>query len=105
MPSALYIDFKMEDMSSDVVACFVAPKGAKIKGWENYTFPAGKAVKLAYHGGYNDIMAAHEAIGKYMNEKNLTSEVTMEEYVTDPMTEKDSTKWLTNIYYILTPAK
>ena len=56
---------------------------------------------LAYHGGYNDMMAAHDAIGKYMKEKNLSASVTLEEYVTDPMTEKDSTKWLTNIYYII----
>lgn len=100
-PSALYYDFKYEDMSADVVACFTAPKGAKVKGFENYEFPAGKAVMLAYHGGYNDMMAAHETIGKYMKEKNLSASVTLEEYVSDPMTEKDSTKWLTNIYYIL----
>lgn len=105
MPSALYIDFKMEDMSADVVACFKVAKGAKVKGLENYDFPAGKAVFLAYRGGYNDMMAAHDAIKKFMTEKNLSSNVTYEEYVTDPGTEKDTTKWLTNIYYIITPAK
>ena len=25
----------------------------------------------------------------------------IEEYVTDPMSEKDTTKWLTNIYYMI----
>lgn len=104
MPSALYYDFKNEDLSADVVACFTAPKGAKVKGYENYEFPAGKAVMLAYHGGYNDMMAAHDAMKNYMKEKNLSFSVTLEEYVTDPMTEKDSTKWLTNIYYILLPS-
>lgn len=100
-PSGLYYDFKNEDMSADVVACFAAPKGAKVKGLENYEFPAGKAVMLEYHGGYNDMMNAHNAIMNYIKEKNLTPITTLEEYVTDPGMEKDSTKWLTNIYYIL----
>jgi effector-binding domain-containing protein len=104
-PSGLYYNFNDADMSADVVACFTAPKGAKIKGWENYEFPAGKAVMLAYHGGYNDMMAAHNAIKDYIKEKNLTPLVSLEEYVSDPMMEKDSTKWLTNIYYILAPSK
>jgi effector-binding domain-containing protein len=105
MPSALYYDFKYEDMSADVVACFTAPKGAKVKGYENYEFPAGRAVLLEYRGGYNDMMNAHNAITNYIKEKNLTSTVTLEEYVSDPGMEKDSTKWLTKIYYILAPAK
>lgn len=100
-PSGIYYDFKMEDMSADVVACFAAPKGAKVKGLENYEFPAGKAVFLAYHGGYNGMMPAHDAIKNYIKEKNLSVSATYEEYVSDPGTEKDSTKWLTNIYYIL----
>ena len=105
MPSALYYDFRNEDMSADVVACFTAPKGAKVKGYENYEFPAGKAVLLEYRGGYDDMMNAHNAIHSYIQEKNLTPVVTYEEYVSDPGIEKDSTKWLTRIYYILDPAK
>jgi effector-binding domain-containing protein len=104
-PSGLYFNFKNEDMSADVVACFAAPKGEKIKGWENYEYPAGKAVMLEYHGGYGDMMNAHNAINNYIKENNLSFVTTWEEYVSDPMMEKDSTKWLTNIYYILTPAK
>jgi effector-binding domain-containing protein len=103
--SGLYYDFKNEDMSADVVACFAAPKGAKVKGLENYEFPAGKAVMLEYHGDYKNMMPAHDAIKNYMKEKNLSAVTTLEEYVTDPMTEKDSTKWVTNIYYILAPSK
>jgi hypothetical protein len=47
------------------------------------------------------MMGAHEAIKKHMKEKNMSEIVTVEEYVTDPMVEKDTAKWLTNIYYIL----
>ena len=38
----------------------------------------------------------------YMKANNLPMQTqVIEEYVTDPMHEKDTTKWLTNIYYVL----
>ena len=36
-----------------------------------------------------------------MKEKKLDYTFVIEEYVTDPTLEKDTAKWLTNIYYIL----
>jgi hypothetical protein len=36
-----------------------------------------------------------------MKSKGLTNGPVIEEYVTDPMNEADTTKWLTNIYYTL----
>jgi len=43
---------------------------------------------------------AHEALGAYMEEKNMKLVgAVMEEYVTDPMSEKDQSKWLTKISY------
>lgn len=41
------------------------------------------------------------AMGKYLSEKGLTQQLVVEEYVTDPVAEKDTSKWLTNIYYVL----
>jgi effector-binding domain-containing protein len=37
----------------------------------------------------------------YLKEKNLTHSYVIEEYVTDPMMEKDTAKWLTNIFYLI----
>jgi effector-binding domain-containing protein len=61
-------------------------------------------LKIAYYGAYDGSMnmPAHEAIDAYIKEKGLTHYGNViEEYVTDPMAEKDTTKWLTNIYYMV----
>ena len=72
----------------------------KVKGYETMVVPAGKNLHIAYWGGYHGTGTAHMAIDDYMKEKNLLQETPIiEEYVTDPGVEKDSTKWLTNIYY------
>ena len=36
-----------------------------------------------------------------MKEKGLTQNIVIEEYANDPMTEKDTAKWQTNIFYLL----
>jgi effector-binding domain-containing protein len=60
----------------------------------------GKAVKCIYMGPYDQTEKAHEAIGKYIEEKNLAmAGAPWEVYVTDPGTEPDSTKWVTHVYY------
>ena len=63
--------------------------------------PAGKAVFLKHFGGY-DTGNSHWAIEDYLKDFNLkTADFIWEEYITDPSTEPDSTKWQTNIYYPL----
>ena len=100
-PASLTFKWDMATMSGDMAAVVGAAKGTKAKGWETYTRPAGKVLQIAYFGDYNKIAAAHEAMGKYLKEKNLTNGWVLEEYVTDPMTEKDTAKWQTNIYYLI----
>lgn len=60
----------------------------------------GKALKTVYYGNYDDIGDAHEDlnayISYYMYERNGQP---WEEYITDPMTEPDTSKWMTNVYY------
>jgi hypothetical protein len=95
--------FKWDDAtkSGDFAAVLAADKKAPVKGWEKYTVPAGKVLKVEYFGAYDKVGAAHEAMGKYMKEKGLTQGLVLEEYVTDPMSEKDTAKWQTNIYYTI----
>jgi effector-binding domain-containing protein len=99
-PMGLYWSFDEKEMKGDMAAVFKVAPGAKVKGFENYTFPGGKVLHVEYYGNYEKIGAAHKAIDAYMKEKGLTQDAgVFEEYVTDPMSEKDTMKWLTNIYY------
>jgi effector-binding domain-containing protein len=101
-PSAIYYSWDEKTMSGDMVAAVGIPNGTKVKGWETIVVPAGKVLFVSYYGPYRQIGDAHMAIGNYIKEKNLTKgDMVVEEYITDPGAEKDSTKWQTNIYYSL----
>jgi effector-binding domain-containing protein len=78
------------------------PNGQQLKGWQKFDVPAANlALHIAYNGGYNKIGAAHKALNDYMKEKGLEQSFRIEEYISGPMTEPDTTKWLTNIYYVI----
>ncbi|MDQ3142626.1 MAG: hypothetical protein M3Q56_10315 [Bacteroidota bacterium] len=58
--------------------------------------------KLAYYGPYNGLKSAHIKLNHLMNNGNFELVVPIiEEYVTNPSQEPDTSKWLTNIYYLL----
>jgi len=100
-PSAIFYKWDDEKKETDVAAVMQVAKGTKAKGWETFDIPASKVLHIAYYGAYDKSMDAHMAMDAYMKEKNLTQDYVLEEYVTDPMSEKDTAKWLTNIYYLI----
>jgi effector-binding domain-containing protein len=61
----------------------------------------GPALKAIHMGGYNT-EAEHVALGNYMKENKLEwaeGAAAIEVYVTDPGTEPDTSKWITEVYY------
>ena len=74
---------------------------AKTEGRVQYKLiPAGKAVMAVYMGAYEKTEAAYVALNKYMQEKGYSQKGNpWEVFITDPMTEKDTAKWITHIYY------
>lgn len=61
---------------------------------------AGNAVVAHYFGAYHDIGKAHNAIDQWLLANNKTATgAPWEVYITDPMVEKDSSKWQTDVYY------
>lgn len=100
-PSAIYFTFDEQTMVTDVAAVMEVAKGKELKGVEKFDLPASKVLKIAYYGAYDKSGEAHYAMDNYMKEHNLSQSFVLEEYVTDPMTEKDTTKWLTNIFYLV----
>lgn len=100
-PKAIYFSFDEKTMVTDVAAVIEVANGTKLDGVEKFETPAGKILLIEYYGAYDKSADAHHAMDTYMKEKGLTQSVVVEEYVTDPMTEKDPTKWLTNIFYLV----
>ena len=61
--------------------------------------PAGKAVMASHWGWYDSLGETHEGINAYMKENSMNDAgARWEVYVTDPMTEKDTSKIETQIY-------
>lgn len=103
-PSGVMWAWNEKDQTADMMAALPVKGDAntKVEGFETHVIPASKMLKVEYYGDYNKNMPAHEAIDAYIKEKGLTHYGNViEEYVTDPMVEKDTTKWLTNIYYMV----
>lgn len=60
----------------------------------------GLALKTVYMGNYDDIGNAHQDINAYISYYNYERNgQPWEVYITDPMTEPDTSKWETQLYY------
>ncbi|MBX2982821.1 MAG: SRPBCC family protein [Flavobacteriales bacterium] len=101
-PTALYYKRDTVDRKTDVFAGapITAGPDVRVPGCEIVTVPAGKALMIAYNGSPEKSKEAHEAIYDMMKAKGLKlRSPVVEEFVTDPGQEPDTTKWVTNIYY------
>jgi len=64
--------------------------------------PSGKVLKAIHQGSYDLSGETHAVIDAYINDNQLIMNgAPWEVYITDPMTEPDTVKWLTEIYYPL----
>jgi effector-binding domain-containing protein len=83
------------------------PVDKEVEGNKEIEFRAvagGKALQINYYGAYDKSEAAHYEMDDYMTEKGLQlSGAVREVYVTDPVSEPDTSKWLTEIIYPVIP--
>jgi effector-binding domain-containing protein len=100
-PSCIGWSWDAVNKKADIAAAVMIAKDGEMKGWEKFKVPAAKVLMLAYYGDYAKLGVAHEKLNNYRKMKGDSLNFTIEEFITDPMTEKDTTKWLTNVYYIL----
>ncbi|MBL7935503.1 MAG: SRPBCC family protein [Bacteroidia bacterium] len=101
MPKAIYFTFDEKTMVTDLAAVMEVANGTKLEGVEKFETPASKVLLIEYFGAYDKSANAHYAMDAYMKEKGLTQTFVLEEYANDPMTEKDTAKWQTNIFYLV----
>lgn len=103
--TGLYYSWNEEAQESDAAfaAPFLSTKELKMdKGLEVIKVNPSKALKIEYYGAYDKSANAHYAMDEYLKEKGLEHfPPVVEQYITDPSTEPDSTKWLTNIIYLI----
>ncbi len=60
----------------------------------------GKAVTTTYFGDYKKMSLTYDALREWMNKNNvIPTGAPWDVYITDPMVEKDTAKWQTEIYF------
>lgn len=95
------ITYAWDSLSWDFEAAL--PINTEIKGNDRINIKnsySGKVIFLTYTGPYEGTFNAYTELHNYIKEKGLTeSGGPWEVYVTDPMTEPDQSKWVTEIYF------
>lgn len=101
-PSGLFFVWDEANNITEMAAAIPFTGGRGIKP-EEILLLDGNALKIDYYGNYGeDQIPAYEAFADYIKDWSLEErEIIWEEYVTDPETESDTSKWLTRIYYFI----
>lgn len=104
MPCGVFYKWDEESGTTDMAAV-IPVKGANGTATGSVVpmeIPKRKCVYIDYYGDYEGTGAAHFAIDEYFKDKGLEpAKLVMEEYVTDPASQPDTSKWLTKVYYFL----
>jgi effector-binding domain-containing protein/uncharacterized protein YndB with AHSA1/START domain len=102
MPCGLYYTWDEAAGTSDCAQAIPLAEAHQLKGFETIEVAENEALLIEYYGGYEGLGAAHMAIEGYCKQHGLEAGVpAIEEYVTDPGSEPDTSKWLTRVYYPL----
>lgn len=98
-PSCLYYTWDEESGETDMVAAMITNESTPKLVFEEMIFE-GPAIQVDYYGDYENMQDPHWAIDLYMSDFGITPKMPVwEEYVTDPGSEPDTSKWLTKITY------
>ncbi|NIW78673.1 MAG: hypothetical protein GWN16_04075 [Calditrichae bacterium] len=99
-PCGLYYSWNEQQMKTEMAAALPVRGKVNTDQVKTVTLPASKAYSVNYYGPYEQSMFAHKALDLYIARNGMTMKSpVIEEYITDPGQEPDSTKWLTKIYY------
>ena len=99
-PCGLYFTWDEKNQKSVMAAAIPVNKNIKSGDVVTMDINPGIVYYVEYYGHYDQSANAHYALDLYLQQHKLTYKPpVIEEYITDPSNEPDSTKWLTKIYY------
>jgi effector-binding domain-containing protein len=102
--SGLIYAWDEKNQQTDIAAAVPVAAGTVINNpiVLSTNIPASKAVFVDYHGAYDKIADAYNSIRQYLSENKLKEKIpSIEQYITGPVNEKDSSKWLTKIVFLV----
>ncbi|MDP4261581.1 MAG: GyrI-like domain-containing protein [Bacteroidota bacterium] len=101
-PCTIYYSVDEAKKEADLAAAIpVYGELKKTEGFEKVVIPASKALYINYYGSCDDMKPAYDELEKYAREHGLKKKWMIEQYFFDPAVEKDSSKWRTDIYFVV----
>jgi effector-binding domain-containing protein/uncharacterized protein YndB with AHSA1/START domain len=103
-PSGLYYEWDNANQQTDMAAAIPVTTGTKLNDpmLQVVDISGSKALYVDYYGPYDKMEPAYNSIQKYIAENKLKEKRPyIEQYITDPATQKDTSKWLTRIIYLV----
>lgn len=99
-PAGIYFSWDEQNMNTDMAAAFPIRGSLSGGSVQMVHVPAQTAYLIDYFGDYESLGYAHQALDLYLTGNGLRQKSpVIEEYITDPISEPDTSKWLTKIYY------
>jgi effector-binding domain-containing protein len=101
-PIGIFYDWDTLNHKADIFAGIpVSGTDIPVNGITFSEIQPSRAFKVTYKGSYENSEAIHKALDKHIASKGLTKWLTIEEYIMYPANEKDSHKFVTNIYALV----
>lgn len=102
VPSALYFNWDDQNGMTKMAAAIPVNKKIEMNGVESFEIGKNRALVIDHYGAYDHLEYAHYAMDFYLYRTGLKAKSpVIEEYITDPTKEKDSSKWLTKVIYLV----
>lgn len=102
VPCGLFWKYDMKNQITDMAAA--VPVNNNVQGNDIYSIisiPDSKSYTLDYYGDYTKTEKAYMVLDSIIKMNGLSEPTTvLEQYITDPMVEKDTTNWLTKIHFL-----
>ncbi|MBL7765046.1 MAG: SRPBCC family protein [Chitinophagaceae bacterium] len=102
-PSGLFWDWNMQTQMTDMAAAMpVSNSQISNPDYQIISIPSMNEYTIDYYGAYDKTQMAYAALDSLIKQKGIDHpEQVVEEYLTDPGMEKDTSKWLTKIHYLV----
>lgn len=102
MPCGLYYTWDESKGETDAAQAIPVRVPKRLDGFQSITLEQEEALLIEHYGSYDGLGGAHRAMEAHIKWHGLEAAVpAIEEYVTDPEKEPDTSKWLTRVYYPL----
>lgn len=101
-PFAIYFSIDEKNNQTDLAAAVPVPANIQaIEDYEKYSLPASRVITTLYKGSYENMRPAYTAMDKYLADRGLKCKLMLEQYLSDPVVDKNPDDWKTNIFFVV----